>query len=417
MGNMSSPPKKCIKLDLKAENQPTAINCENSPQTHHGSVGADGETLDLLQLYEAVHDEGFENDDQHDIGDTDGFEFMKLFDAVHEGSVDEICHKHLKNSGIESSFPFTSQLTVPKMFYRAVIRRSSGLLRKLEHEFSCRIQFSRKKSLVTVRSSTETSLLQACERLKSLQSHSRLHLRPTHFICLAANQPEMRTSFESFRDAVLEMAAKDANTDFDGVDASIFNKPTSLHFTFVTLALSKDEVQPTHDMLKDYFLTPEAKGIFAGGPLQLTVKGVECMNPDPRTVRVLYAKIASSPDRERLQRMANAIRNLICERNLAAGKIFNEGDDVLLHMTLMNSFYRIRSRKKEEIKIPKRKSFNALGVLREMNEYCFVKNHVFDSFHLCLMARDSEGYYRRCCDFILRDNEDVEAPVKINACT
>ncbi|CAL8075731.1 unnamed protein product [Calicophoron daubneyi] len=310
---------------------------------------------------------------------------------------------------------FKAVMDIPWIFHRFIVGTQHNKLKSLEREFGCEILIppsSAHASTITVKSSAANNIINACRRLSWIQSTSRARLRPTHFISLPANLPTIQKSFESFRNTALELASEDKTGDFAGVDASIFIHPSRLHFTIIPLVLAGGEVEMACRVLKDYLSTPEAKGIFAGGPLRLTIRGLEYMNDDPQAIHVLYGKVSPIPDANRLQKMANALANLFYKHSLSAGEMFRPDGNVKLHMTLMNSLFRVKSSDdegSEEIRQP----FSAVGILKELNDFCFCENQSFDCLHLSIMGEKSDGFYPNSCVIQLYGSGSSLAPLQV----
>lgn len=300
---------------------------------------------------------------------------------------------------------FLVKLHIPPLFQSFVVGGQHSRRKNLEKEFNCHIKFptyGTNSSLVSVKASSKLDLLNVCRRISWVVLTARSRCQPTHFICLPANTPSIQDSFNNFRDTVLKLAAATKSSDFDGVELSVFHKSSTLHFTLVTLVLADEaEVARANDILKSFCDSSEGRLLFSSGPLQLTLKGLEYMNDDPSSVHVLYAKVADTPEFQRFQRISDALHALFTKHNLIS-KTHSQDVSVKLHMTLMNS--RLKA-EKEGRSVDDRRPFSIVGILREMKNYCFAENYLFDCIYLSdRMAFDSSAqFYKSYCKIKFRE--------------
>lgn len=296
---------------------------------------------------------------------------------------------------------FRVKLRIPTLFHGFIIGHRREKLKQVEQEFSCRVIFpplGSTSSDITVRAASRASVAGACRRLLWIQTNARMRANPTHFICLPANSPELQRNFLSFRQAALDFAARDACGDFMGLSIDVFKSPASLHFTIIPLLLAdSSEVQLACDLMQCFSQSDIGRTVFSDGPFRLTIQGLEYMSDDPEKVKVLYAKIAPSADRDRLQRMSNGLTKLFQEHNLLGGKLHRPDGDVLLHLTLL---YASDSSASQSSSSP----FNVTGLLRELGNFTFAEDHCFDTLHLCLMgSQTGDEFYSSCCQLNFSD--------------
>ncbi|GAA55546.1 activating signal cointegrator 1 complex subunit 1 [Clonorchis sinensis] len=296
---------------------------------------------------------------------------------------------------------FSVKLRIPTLFHGFIIGHKREKLKQLEQEFSCRVTFplpGSPSSDITVKAISRASVAGACRRLLWIQTNARMRSNPTHFICLPANSPELQRNFVSFRQAALDFAASDTCGDFMGISTDVFKSPASLHFTIIPLLLAdSSEVQLACDLMHSFSQSDIGKTVLSDGPFRLTIQGLEYMNDDPQKVKVLYAKIAPSADRDRLQRMSNDLTKLFQEHNLLGGKLHRPDGDVLLHLTLMYASDSSGSQSSSS-------AFSITGLLRELGDFTFAEDHCFDTLHLCLMgSQTGDEFYSSCCQLNFSD--------------
>ncbi|OON20356.1 KH domain protein [Opisthorchis viverrini] len=324
---------------------------------------------------------------------------------------------------------FRVKLRIPTLFHGFIIGHRREKLKQLEQEFSCRVIFpplGSTSSDITVRAASRASVAGACRRLLWIQTNARMRANPTHFICLPANSPELQRNFLSFRQTALDFAARDTCGDFMGLSIDVFKSPASLHSTIIPLLLAdssevqlacdlmhsfsqsdigrtvfsdadSSEVQLACDLMHSFSQSDIGRTVFSDGPFRLTIQGLEYMSDDPEKVKVLYAKIAPSADRDRLQRMSNGLTKLFQEHNLLGGKLHRPDGDVLLHLTLL---YASDSSASQSSSSP----FNVTGLLRELGNFTFAEDHCFDTLHLCLMgSQTGDEFYSSCCQLNFSD--------------
>ncbi|KAF7257272.1 hypothetical protein EG68_05776 [Paragonimus skrjabini miyazakii] len=298
---------------------------------------------------------------------------------------------------------FIGRLHVPAMFHRFIVGPRSTSLDQIQRDFSCKVILPHVDSgseVIIVKASVRSDVHSACRRIRWIQTDARSKTKPTHFISLPANYPELQKNFNLFRKTVLDSAQADKGPDFVGVNSDIFPRPAALHFTLVPLLLANEsEVLQACDLLKQFFEATEHRDKISGCPLRLTIQGLEYMNDDPNKTSVLYAKVAPSPDRERLQNLTNALDRLFEEHNLTGSKIQRPDGNVLLHMTVMNARLASRSTSNGD------SQFSVVGVMRECGNFVFAKDLLFDQIHLSVMgSQDGDGFYTHCSRVILKQS-------------
>ncbi|KAF6768565.1 hypothetical protein AHF37_12248 [Paragonimus kellicotti] len=138
---------------------------------------------------------------------------------------------------------FIGRLHVPAMFHRFVVGPRSTSLDQIQRDFSCKVILPHVDSgseVILVKASVRSDVHNACRRIRWIQTNARSKTKPTHFISLPANYPELQKNFNRFRKTVLDSAEADGGPDFSGVNSDIFPRPASLHFTLVPLLLANE---------------------------------------------------------------------------------------------------------------------------------------------------------------------------------
>lgn len=109
-------------------------------------------------------------------------------------------------------------------------------------------------------------------------------------------------------------------------------------------------------------------------PFQINIKGLEIMNDDPSSTRVLYA-LVESPE---LQQFADKVLKHFQPTGLA-GNSELEKEQVKLHMTVMNTRYRRENSN----------SFDAREILKRYGDYDFGSVEC-NEVHLCVLRSSNE---------------------------
>lgn len=211
----------------------------------------------------------------------------------------------------------------------------------------------------------------------------------THFLSIPFTSNEIQENFIKFKTEILN------DPEIYGIDDSLFRKPPKLHLTIGTLSLldNEDRTQ-TAEMLQDCkeFIIDQ---ILQGSELKAKMIGLDYMNDDPSAVDVLYAKVVS----ENLQEISNGIAEFFSSRGFMQLK----GDQVKLHVTLINSLFRDNddaivkdenqqrdSRDKDQ---GNRIKFDASKILKKYKDYYFGDIKVKEIHLSQRYSKSSNGYY------------------------
>lgn len=246
---------------------------------------------------------------------------------------------------------------------------------------------------------SRSGVIGAIRRIRWVYRNARSRSKPTHFLCLPANLDEIKLNYEAFRCKVLDRIKDKDNSDFAGVHIRLFQSPETMHFTIVPLLLADDEeINRALNLLKEYTESSEGQQALSAGPFRLSIRGLEYMNDDPNAVRVLYAKIAPSRERDRFQQVSNSLAKLFEDHDLTCGKIERPQGDVLLHLTVLNAAFATESSESDG-------QFSVVGILREFGDFTFANDKLFDCIHLSTRGSYSEtGFYTECGRINLADS-------------
>lgn len=315
---------------------------------------------------------------------------------------------------VQENDHFICRVRVPTMFHGFLVGRKFVTLRNMETEFNCQIRIpplSSNSCEILLKSHNESNIRNACRRIRWLEYTARNRSGPTHFISMSSNASTIKRGFEAFREKVLQLSAKDPAGDFRGVVPDLFPTSEHLHFTFVTLLLAEtDEISVACQLLSEFVQSDTAKSLCSEGPFHLTVQGLEFMNDDPSSVDVLYAKILPSSDMHRIQEFANALYSYFSNHNLVSGVIYRPDGNVRLHMTVMNSRHLIK-RDISAVRHP----FSVVGIMRELGDFCFGEDVMFDRFELAVMKAHAKTENPQP-NFVFRVHKGSDCPITVEIC-
>ncbi|BHF76296.1 activating signal cointegrator 1 complex subunit [Sparganum proliferum] len=292
---------------------------------------------------------------------------------------------------------YTGTVYVPKIFHKNVIGGNRTTQRKLETDLNCKLLIPNQSSPdahIKIVAETSANISAVLSRIGCILTDARCFLPPTHFVCLPVLHPLARESFVNFREQVLKSAHNDQNRLYGYVDADLFPAESKLHFTLATLLLADErEVSFASKLLTSFATTQLGESLSKDGPFRLTIRGFDCMNDDPKSAYVLYARLLDNAEAGRLQTVANNIADLFTQHGLHSGRR-EIGDPVKLHMTVMNARLRCERQRSqvptgvtEDIRPV---SFNASGVLHDYGDHTLMEEGQFDEIQLCSLLGDKD---------------------------
>ncbi|KAM7342043.1 activating signal cointegrator 1 complex subunit 1 [Cochliomyia hominivorax] len=268
-------------------------------------------------------------------------------DYNEEMDADVDCQIEETNNGM-----FKLAMHVASSFYGGIIGHKGSTKRRIETEAQCDITIPQKNathknanSKIVIKAKTRNNVLSARRKILLLLTSLRKRLAPTHFYGIALNFGEVKEKFVELRKQIME-------AEIAGIEESIFQSENCIHLTFGTCVLMDDVerakaveiIQSCREFLNDLKT-----------PFTVRVSGLEIMNDDPSSVRVLYAPVES----EQLQIFANRCFQRFNQSVLSFDN-FDRGT-VKLHMTVMNNRYRNSDAK----------SFDAREILKRWSNFEF----------------------------------------------
>ncbi|KAM7538953.1 hypothetical protein Aperf_G00000048677 [Anoplocephala perfoliata] len=313
-----------------------------------------------------------------------------------EFTSDQTCHfvEDIKavHGGFEANF------YVPPVFYPLIIGTDHAKQRKLESEFSCRLHFGDYQSThdqIKITARSEGCIFGVARRIAWIVSEARPKMKPTHFVCLPVIDDTVKEKYLAFKNEICELAKNGLEGSFRGIDSDLFVSVHKLHFTLATLFLADErEVRLASQLLTSFMDTIDEGKAFDRSPLFLTIRGVDTMNDDPRSVSVLFMRLQENVQSRRLQNFANGIADMFSRHGLHSGHRCL-GEPVKLHLTILNSRLRAQRqacRSDGSILLADSctsEPFCALGTLQAFETRCLVENGRFEEVMLCKMVSDT----------------------------
>uniref|UniRef100_A0A182P3Q7 K Homology domain-containing protein n=1 Tax=Anopheles epiroticus TaxID=199890 RepID=A0A182P3Q7_9DIPT len=280
---------------------------------------------------------------------------------------------------------FQTAFHVPAAFYAMIIGAKGQTRQRLEAETKAQIRVPKQGTTgdIVVTGSSRKSVAAARSRIELIVIGARNKQQFTHFLSVPLNVPDVMKRFAEFRHKIVHKLPVAFS-----VDESLFQQPEKLHITLCTMSLmdNEDRANAAQILLdcQESIISPILK---ENGPLDVRVRGLEYMNDDPHAVDVLYGKIESPA----LQTAADQIY----EYFIAKGLMQKKYEHVKLHVTLINSLFRVSQSEIVDEKAAERKriTFDASEILRLYGEYDF-GSVVLNEIHLSQRFSTScTGYY------------------------
>uniref|UniRef100_A0A915BI72 K Homology domain-containing protein n=2 Tax=Parascaris univalens TaxID=6257 RepID=A0A915BI72_PARUN len=280
---------------------------------------------------------------------------------------------------------WSTGVDIPKEMRRYVIGAKGRKKRKLEEETDCRLIFpSRHKKMrpVNIVSSKSQECVELCrDRIESLIVDTRKRAYYTHFVSIPMNHPDIQAAFTRFVDAV----QNDEELSESCRELAFFQQAKKLHLTVVMLSLLDDDDMQVAAECLERVVGDSVRKMLDGKPLEIEVKGLQCMNDNPTKVRVLYAKASS----EKLYELMSTIADAMGDTGLAPRR----AETIKIHLTLMNTRYQWKKRK-ERMDVEK--------LLEKYGDFDFGRIVVHSVHISSLMGpKDEDGYYSHIAKFTL----------------
>ncbi|XP_022224356.2 activating signal cointegrator 1 complex subunit 1 [Drosophila obscura] len=267
---------------------------------------------------------------------------------------------------------------VSKSFYGGLIGLKGSTKRRIEEETRSEIYIPRQheeSSHVTIKAKDRSQVCAALRQIRSLVGSLRRKMRPTHFLAVPLNFGEVQNRFMELKKSILE-------AQFPGIDEELFIPEICIHLTLGVYVLLDDnerkkaleELESCRSILAD--LTT---------PFEMKVKGLEIMNDDPSSARIVYGCI-EAPE---LQKFADRVLAHFQTTGFAASDN-NDRDSIKLHMTVLNNRYRKKDNSAK--KCPN--SFDVREILKRFGDFDFGSAQC-STVHLCaLNSSGTDGFYK-----------------------
>lgn len=291
---------------------------------------------------------------------------------------------------IDNGRCFQLKLQVPQNFYGLINGAQGNTRKRLEEETKTTIVVPGKQdedSNIRIEGTTKQDLIAAKVKIERIVKTNQARKQFTHFLSMFFALKDIKSNFLRFKEEVL----KDSETPDEIM--SLFQKPEKLHLTIIMLVLPNVlDVENALKCLEDCKQIIVEKFLKCG-PLQVTMAGLDSMNSNPKACRVLYANIIS----DKMQEIADEVAMFFESR----GIIEREKGSVKLHVTLMNTQFRVRNEKgtkkgegsRNKFTKPKW-TFDATRILEKFRDFHF-GSFTVNEIHMSKF-RDSKapnGYY------------------------
>ncbi|BFG05931.1 activating signal cointegrator 1 complex subunit 1 [Drosophila madeirensis] len=267
---------------------------------------------------------------------------------------------------------------VSKSFYGGLIGLKGSTKRRIEEETRSEIYIPRQheeSSNVTIKARDRSQVCAALRQIRCLVGSLRRKMRPTHFLAVPLNFGEVQNGFLELKKSIME-------AQFPGIDEELFISEICIHITLGVYVLLDDnerkkaleELEFCRSILAD--LTT---------PFEMKVKGLEIMNDDPSSARILYGCV-EAPE---LQKFADRCLAHFQTTGFAATDN-NERDSIKLHMTVLNN----RNRKKANSVGKTPNSFDVRELLKRFGDFDFGSAQC-SAVHLCaLNSSGTDSFYK-----------------------
>ncbi|XP_075169269.1 activating signal cointegrator 1 complex subunit 1 [Haematobia irritans] len=252
---------------------------------------------------------------------------------------------------------FKLSMHVASSFYGGIIGFKGSTKRRIEGETGCDIIIPQKtvasktsESNIIIKGRSQNNVAKARYKIQLLVTSLRKRMKATHFYGVPTNTGDVRTNFNTLKAQILE-------AELPGIGEELFQADHALHLTLGTVVLLDDiERKKAVEVLQSCreFLTNLKT------PFTVKISGLEIMNDDPSSVRILYASVIADE--------LETFGNNCLQRFVESGLGFNEfnRESVKLHMTVMNNRYRER-----ELPDSTSKTFDAREILKRWGNFNF----------------------------------------------
>ncbi|XP_063376387.1 activating signal cointegrator 1 complex subunit 1-like [Cydia fagiglandana] len=288
---------------------------------------------------------------------------------------------------------YSTSFHVSKKYFGLVIGSQQHTKDKIEQDTKTELMIPGhgQDGDITILGPTAANVKAARRQINMIVVSSRMKQRPTHFISIPMNKPDIMDNFTRFQEAVLR------DCQNRGLHESIFIKPSKIHLTVgVTCLTDNQEKIFASNLLteaKEKVIIPLLQDHL---PLKIRIRGLSNMGTDSGNMRVLYAKVEeheSTPGI--LQQLADKIVDFYSRNGLMNKNEFGR-DSVKLHVTLLNIKYRSKSsQNSQDIRVKKNKriTFDGADILDKFGNFDFGVLEVTEIHLSQISTIGLDGYY------------------------
>ncbi|XP_061707281.1 activating signal cointegrator 1 complex subunit 1-like [Cydia pomonella] len=235
---------------------------------------------------------------------------------------------------------YSTSFHVSKKYFGLIIGTQQQTKDKIEQDTKTELKIPGhgQDGDITILGPTAANVKAARQQINMIVVSSRMKQRPTHFISIPMNKPDIMENFTRFQEAVLR------DCQNRGLHESIFIKPSKIHLTVGVTCLTDNQERVFASNLlteaKEKVIIPLLEDHL---PLKIRIKGLSYMGNNSGNMNVLYAKIEeheSTPGI--LQQLADKIVDFYSRKGLMNKNEFGR-DSIKLHVTLLNTKYRSKS--------------------------------------------------------------------------
>ena len=299
--------------------------------------------------------------------------------------------KHLPNGQYEL------ELNIPSVFFKYVIGRMGKTRQMIEKDTKAKLIIPRQgeEGPIKLQASTKRALNSAKQRVEVIAWSNRQKEEPTHFVGIALHSDVVQEKILEFKRKVLDTCGK-----CEGIEQDLFQLPIKMHLTLAVLRLfSADEEQEAISSIEQAV----DKHKSALGPDQkIVLRGIDCMNDDVSSVRVLYAKVGLRDGSVKFQGFADNLLTEMVSQMPDYIKSDHGRTTVKLHATVMNSLFLMKKEAGDGDKARSQwNGFDATKIFKEFQGFDFGESMLTEILLLDRRERDERGFYKCTARFKL----------------
>ena len=281
-----------------------------------------------------------------------------------------------ENSGLLDAKLLTTEIALLRPFQRHIFRNNGLIKSIIENETDTKIGYSQDdRNAIAVTYKNESSLNALHNKLKSITTHVRIKMRPTHFVSIPVHSEEILDNLKKFRDLCADI-----------IYPHRVQYPSKLHITIGVLKLlSDEEIQQACVAFTEF--AAMIPSIIGNKPLHGTLKNLRTMRSGACSARVVYSEFILSDGSGRLQELADRCLEFFVEKGLMEYEFGRKS--VLLHCTLINTRWNQSGPR----------TIDASEILSEEFELCSLGNCFLRRMDLNEMRLDSSFTSEDDCRF------------------